>query len=291
VRVVTTIAEARAALDAARRDGASVGLVPTMGYLHAGHRTLMERSVADRDVTAVTIFVNPLQFAAHEDLASYPRDLDADLAMAEAAGVDVVVHPAVEEMYPRPVLTTVAVAEVAAPMEGASRPTHFAGVATVVAKLFNIAGPCAAYFGEKDWQQLAVIRRMAADLSFPVTVVGCPTVREPDGLALSSRNAYLTAEERAAAPVVHRALSAGADAVRAGERSAAAVRALVGSIISAEPLAALDYAEIVDADTLQEVDPLAGNLRLLAATRFGRARLIDNQGVTIPAPTDRGAPG
>jgi len=287
VEVLTSIVETRSLLDAARARGRSVGLVPTMGYLHDGHRTLMDRSVAERDVTLVTIFVNPMQFGANEDLATYPRDFDRDAAMCEAAGVDVVLHPSVEEMYPlgTPTLTSVAVADISTPMEGASRPTHFAGVATVVAKLFNIAGPCHAYFGEKDWQQLAVIRRMAADLSFPVEVVGCPTIREPDGLAMSSRNAYLTPDERAAAPVVHWALVAGAAAIAAGERSAAAVRSLVADLISAEPLAALDYAEVVDAHTLQEVDPLTGKLRLLAAVRFGRARLIDNEGATTAAPT------
>jgi pantoate--beta-alanine ligase len=258
-----------------------------MGFLHEGHRTLMDRSVASRDVSLVTIFVNPLQFGANEDLATYPRDFDSDVAMCDAAGVDIVLHPSVEEMYPLgpPTLTSVSVAEVSAPMEGESRPTHFAGVATVVAKLFNIAGPCHAYFGEKDWQQLAVIRRMAADLSFPVEVVGCPTVREPDGLAMSSRNAYLTPQERAAAPVVHWALVAGAAAIAAGERDPGKVRALVADLIAAEPLAGLDYAEVVDADTLQEVDPLAGKIRLLAAARFGRARLIDNEGATAAAPT------
>jgi pantoate--beta-alanine ligase len=287
VQVLTTIAETRSLLDNVRATGQTVGLVPTMGYLHEGHRSLMDQSVAARDVTLATIFVNPLQFGANEDLATYPRDFERDVAMCEAAGVDVVLHPSVEEMYPNgtPTLTSVSVAEVSAPMEGASRPTHFAGVATVVAKLFNIAGPCHAYFGEKDWQQLAVIRRMAADLSFPVEVVGCPTVREPDGLAMSSRNAYLPPEERAAAPVVHWALVAGAADIAAGERDPARVRALVVDLISAEPLAGLDYVEIVDADTLQELDPLAGKLRLLAAVRFGRARLIDNEGATAAAPT------
>jgi pantoate--beta-alanine ligase len=258
-----------------------------MGYLHAGHRSLMDRSVAERDVTLVTIFVNPLQFGANEDLASYPRDLDRDTAMCDAAGVDLVLHPSVEEMYPHgtPTLTTVTVASISAPMEGAARPTHFAGVATVVAKLFAIAGACHAYFGEKDWQQLAVVRRMAADLSLPVEVVGCPTLREPDGLAMSSRNVYLTPEERAAAPVLHRALVAGAEAIGAGERDPAAIRALMARMVAAEPLARLDYAEVVDAATLQDIDPLAGNLRLLAAARFGRGRLIDNEGATIPAPT------
>jgi pantoate--beta-alanine ligase len=287
VQVLTTIAETRTMLDKARADGGSVGLVPTMGYLHAGHRTLMDRAVSAHDVTLVTIFVNPLQFGANEDLSTYPRDFDRDAAMCEAAGVDVVLHPSVDEMYPSgtPTLTSVSVAEVSSSMEGASRPTHFAGVATVVAKLFNIAGPCHAYFGEKDWQQLAVIRRMAADLSFPVEVVGCPTVREADGLAMSSRNAYLTPEERAAAPVVHWALVAGAAAIAAGERDPSRVRALVADLIAAEPLADLDYAEVVDAATLQEVDPLMGKLRLLAAVRFGRARLIDNEGATAAAPT------
>lgn len=287
MQVLTTITETRALLEAERSRGRTVGLVPTMGYLHEGHRSLMDRSVASCDLTLVTIFVNPLQFGANEDLATYPRDFDRDAAMCEAAGVGVLLHPSVDEMYPlgTPTLTSISVAEVAAPMEGASRPTHFAGVATVVAKLFNIAGRCQAYFGEKDWQQLAVIRRMAADLSFPVSVVGCPTVREPDGLAMSSRNAYLTAEERAVAPVVHWALVAGAAAIAAGERDPSRARALVADLISAEPLADLDYAEVVDADTLQEVDPLAGKLRLLAAVRFGRARLIDNEGATIPALT------
>ena len=287
MQVLTRIAETRSLLDAVRAGGQTVGLVPTMGYLHEGHRTLMERSVAERDVTLVTIFVNPLQFGANEDLATYPRDFDRDAAMCESAGVDVVLHPSVEEMYPfgTPTLTSVSVADLSATMEGAARPTHFAGVATVVAKLFNIAGPSHAYFGEKDWQQLAVIRRMAADLSFPVEVVGCPTVREPDGLAMSSRNAYLTPEERAAAPVVHWALVAGAAAIAAGEPDPSRVRALVADLIAAEPLAALDYAEVVDAATLQEVTPLTGKLRLLAAVRFGRARLIDNEGATAAAPT------
>ena len=286
MQVLTTIAETRGLLGNERARGRTVGLVPTMGYLHEGHRSLMDRSVASRDVTLVTIFVNPLQFGANEDLSSYPRDFDRDAAMCEAAGADVILHPGVEEMYPfgTPTLTSISVADVSAAMEGASRPTHFAGVATVVAKLFNIAGPCHAYFGEKDWQQLAVIRRMAADLSFPVSVIGCPTVREPDGLAMSSRNAYLTPEERAAAPVVHWALVSGAAAIAAGERDPTKVRALVAELIAAESLADLDYAEVVDADTLQEVDPLVGKLRLLAAVRFGRARLIDNCGVVVPTP-------
>ncbi len=282
MEVVTTAAALREALDGVRRGGGTVGLVPTMGYLHDGHVSLMDRSVAENDLTATTIFVNPLQFAPTEDLAAYPRDLAGDTARCEEAGVGVLFTPTVEEMYPEPILTTVSVSGITATMEGASRPTHFAGVATVVAKLFALAGACRAYFGEKDFQQLAVVRKMALDLSFPVEVVGCPTVREPDGLAMSSRNAYLTAEERAAAPVIHRALRAGADAVLAGERDPEVVRALVAGLITAEPLAALDYAAVVDARTLDVVDPLVGDVRLLAAAKFGRARLLDNLGVTTP---------
>jgi pantoate--beta-alanine ligase len=259
-----------------------------MGYLHDGHLSLMRQARAETDVVVASIFVNPLQFGAGEDLDAYPRDLDRDARLADAAGVDVLFVPGTDEMYPAPVLTMVSVAQVSEPLEGAARPHHFAGVATVVAKLFAIVGPCRAYFGEKDFQQLSVVRRMARDLSFPVEVVGCPTVRELDGLALSSRNGYLIADEREAAPVVYRALRAGLASIMAGERDPAAVRTLMGGIIEAEPLAQLDYAEVVDADSFRTPDPLAGNLRLLAAVRFGRARLIDNVGVTVPAPTQGG---
>ena len=283
VVTLRTIAELRARLDADRARGLRVGLVPTMGYLHEGHASLIARAAAECDTVVTTVFVNPLQFGAGEDLASYPRDLDRDTALAEASGAHLVFAPEVEEMYPTPVLTTVSVAEVTTTMEGASRPTHFAGVATVVAKLFNLAGPCRAYFGEKDYQQLVVVRRMASDLSFPVEVVGCATVREPDGLAKSSRNVYLTDAEREAAPVLQRALQAGAAAIAAGETSAAAVAGVVAALVDAEPLATLDYAAVVDAATLAPVDPLRGEVRLLAAARFGKARLLDNVGATVPS--------
>lgn len=284
VEVTETIAGFRAVLDAARREGRTVGFVPTMGYLHEGHRSLMARARAETDVVAVSIFVNPLQFGVNEDLAQYPRDLPADLALCDGVGVDVVLAPSVEEMYPEPVATTVAVPDLAATMEGASRPTHFAGVATVVAKLFNLAGPCRAYFGEKDFQQLAIVRRMAHDLSFPVEVVGCPIVRDDDGLALSSRNVYLTPDERAAAPVLHRALQAGAEAVLAGERDAEVVRRLVADLVTAEPLGELDYAEVVDVASLAPATRLdaGAHVRLLVAARFGRPRLLDNVGVVVP---------
>jgi pantoate--beta-alanine ligase len=281
VRAVTTIADLRAELDRARAAARTVGFVPTMGYLHDGHASLMRGARAETDVVVASIFVNPLQFGVGEDLDSYPRDLARDADVAAGAGVDLLFTPSVDEMYPTPVLTSVSVAQVSAPLEGAARPAHFAGVATVVAKLFAIVGPCRAYFGAKDFQQVAVVRRMAHDLSFPVEVVACPTVRELDGLAMSSRNVYLSADERAAAPVVHRALQAGAAQILAGERDPAAVRELMAQIIEAEPLAGLDYAAVVDADSFTVPEPLTGNLRLLAAVRFGRARLIDNVGVTV----------
>lgn len=282
MELIDTIAALRKALEAARADGRSVGFVPTMGYLHDGHAALMRRARAECDVVCASVFVNPLQFGPGEDLGSYPRDLARDRAVAEAAGVDLLFVPSVEEMYPGgPPATTVRVAGLSAPMEGACRPGHFEGVATVVAKLFNIVGPCRAYFGEKDYQQLAVVRRLVADLSFPVEVVGCPTIREPDGLAMSSRNTYLGPDERRAAGVLYRALEAGAAAIAAGERRADAVEAAMAAVIRAEPLADLDYACAVDAGTLERPDTLVGEVRLLVAARVGPARLIDNMGVTI----------
>jgi pantoate--beta-alanine ligase len=281
METVTSVAAFRAALGALREQGRTVGLVPTMGALHAGHLSLMEASVADGCSTAATVFVNPLQFAPTEDLSAYPRPFEADAAAAEAAGVQVLFHPPVEEMYPGEVLTNVHVSTITADLEGASRPTHFDGVATVVAKLFSIAGPCRAYFGEKDWQQLQVVTRMARDLSMPVEVVGCPIVRDHDGVALSSRNVYLDDEQRAAAPVLQTALKAGLATIRAGERSRAAVEDLMAGIVEAEPLAELDYAVVRRADTLEVVDPLAGDLRLLAVARFGTTRLLDNVGLHV----------
>lgn len=279
MNIVSTIAEARAHLDAARANGQQVGLVPTMGFLHDGHVSLMTAAGADCDVVMTTIFVNPLQFAAGEDLSDYPRDLESDTQRCAAAGVSVLLVPPVEEMYPEPILTVVQVDEVSKALEGASRPTHFAGVCTVVAKLFNIAGPCRAYFGEKDWQQLQIVSRMASDLSFPVEVVGCPIVREPDGLAMSSRNVYLEGPHRDAATVLSRALGLGAEAARSGETDAEVVRAIIEAEVGAEPLAELDYAAVVDARTLAPVASVDANTRLLVAAQVGPARLIDNVGV------------
>ena len=279
---VATIAELRERLDDARRSRRSVGFVPTMGYLHPGHASLMTSARSDSDVVVASIFVNPLQFGPTEDLDAYPRDLAGDTELAERSGVDLLFVPAPSEMYPEPMRTTVSVRGPSDVLEGRARPTHFDGVATVVAKLFAIVGPCRAYFGEKDFQQLAVVRRMVHDLSLPVEVVGCPTVREADGLAMSSRNAYLTPAERAAAPVLYEALQAGRAAVDGGERDPARVQAAMEQVVAREPLAVLDYAAVVDAATFEVPDPLAGTLRLLLAARFGRARLIDNLGLVCP---------
>jgi pantoate--beta-alanine ligase len=269
----------RKALEAERAGGRVVGLVPTMGYLHPGHTSLMAKAAAECDVVAVTIFVNPLQFGPAEDLATYPRDRDGDLAKAEAAGTTYVFAPSLEEMFPEPPLTTVSVAGIADSLEGAARPTHFAGVATIVTKLLALTGRCRAYFGEKDYQQLAVIRRLARDLSLPVDVVGCPTVRDTDGLALSSRNAYLTAEQRAVAPTLYHALLAGRRAIEDDrQRDPAAVRRAMTAVIEQQPGFILDYAEAVGAADLAAQNPLAGEVRLLIAARLGRARLIDNLG-------------
>ncbi len=282
ITTISSIAELRSTLDAARAAGRQVGAVPTMGYLHDGHASLMRAARAENDVVVATIFVNPLQFAEGEDLADYPRSIEADTELAEAAGVDILFTPSVDEMYPfGPVLTTVTVSDISSGWEGVTRPTHFAGVATVVAKLFNITGPVHGYFGEKDFQQLAVIRRMVDDLSIPVTVVGCPIIREDDGLAMSSRNVYLTADQRAAAPVLRAALDAGLAAISDGERSPDAVTAIMAAVIEDEPLAELDYVAAVDAATLETPEHLDGDTRLLIAAQVGKPRLIDNDGITI----------
>jgi pantoate--beta-alanine ligase len=282
--VLSTKAEFREYLENVRALGRTVGLVPTMGALHEGHLSLLRAAAADCDVVALTIFVNPLQFGAGEDLSAYPRTLDRDLELAEEVGADVVFTPSTDEMYPEPTLSTVHVDQLTLGMEGASRPTHFDGVTTVVTKLFNIAGPSRAYFGEKDFQQLAVVRRMAADLDQPVTVIGCPIVREADGLAMSSRNIYLSSSEREAATVISRALRAGAAMISAGESDPAVIEAHMASIIEAEPLAELDYAVVVDPDSLlTPAELLRGtNVRLLMVAKVGSPRLLDNLGVDVP---------
>ncbi len=277
---VPTITEVRRRCDDTRRGGRVVALVPTMGFFHDGHRSLMRAARAEADLVVVSLFVNPTQFGPDEDLDGYPRDLDGDAAAAAAEGVDVLFVPTVTEMYPDAPRTTVHVGGLTDRLCGASRPTHFDGVATVVTKLFSIVGPCRAYFGRKDAQQLAVIRRLIDDLNLPVAVIGCPLVREPDGLARSSRNAYLTPDERDAATVLWRALTAAADAIRAGERDGATLEAVAQSIIRSEPRVRLDYAELVDAHAMRPASRVDGELVLAVAAFVGRARLIDNLTIT-----------
>ncbi len=282
MQVIERVAELAGALDAERAAGHGVGLVPTMGALHAGHASLIERAARECDVVCATVFVNPLQFGPGEDYDAYPRHLDADVAAAEKAGATLVFAPGPADMFPAERRTWVHVGGLGDVLEGASRPGHLDGVATVVAKLFALAGRCRAYFGDKDYQQLVVVRRLVADLSFPVDVVACPTVRDVDGVALSSRNRFLGADERAAAPVLFRALRAGAASVLAGELDPAEVASLVVAIVEAEPLVTLDYAEVVDAATLEVPEKLDGELRLLVAVRLGQTRLIDSVGVVVP---------
>jgi pantoate--beta-alanine ligase len=269
--------ELRAFLDDARRTGQSVGLHPTMGSLHGGHSANIRRAAAECDVVAVSVFVNPLQFGPGEDFDAYPRDLERDCSQAREAGADVVFAPPTAALFPEEPGVTVRVNRLADVLEGAHRPGHFDGVATIVTKLLALAGPCYAYFGEKDYQQLVVVRHLVADLSLPVVVVACPTVREPDGLALSSRNRYLSAPERAAAPVLYWSLLAGKRAVE--ERhvtEVAEVRAAMMSVAQREEIFEPDYVEVVDPGTLSVPPAVRAEVRLLIAGRTGKARLVDN---------------
>ncbi len=274
--VTGSLAEFSARLDAERLSGRTVGVVLTMGALHAGHASLLRRAAEECDAVALSVFVNPTQFAEATDLDRYPRTLEADLTVARDAGCGLVLAPSVEEMYPDGAPTTVTVGALAARWEGASRPGHFDGVATVVTKLLSATGRCRAYFGEKDFQQLAVVRRVIRDLSLPVEVVGCATVREADGLAMSSRNVRLSAVERAAAVCLPRALAAGSASYRSGG-DARAAEAAMAEVVAAEPLVALDYAALVDAGDLEPVGAATdAPTRLLIAARVGPVRLIDN---------------
>ena len=277
-RVLRTRDELRVALASAPRP---VGLVPTMGWLHAGHRSLMARARATDATTVVTIFVNPRQFGESTDFTQYPRDEARDVAICAEEGVDVVWAPPVDEVYVDGFDTLVRVGAISAPLEGASRPGHFEGVATVVAILFGLVGARHAYFGQKDAQQVMVIKRMALDLALPTQVIACPTVREPDGLALSSRNVRLTQEDRAAAPVVHRALMAARDRWAAGERDADVLRATMRATLATEPRAEVDYVSIADGLSLGELDTVTGPALASTAVRFGNVRLIDNEPLQV----------
>jgi pantoate--beta-alanine ligase len=277
VELIRAAAAMSAATDARRRGGAHVGFVATMGALHEGHASLIRRARADHPVVAVSIFVNPLQFGPNEDLSRYPRDEPRDLALCEALGVDLVWAPGVEEMYPPGVdLARPDPGPIGDVLEGAARPGHFAGVLQAVRRLFDVIGPCISYFGDKDAQQLFLIRRMVERDALPVTIEGCPTVREPDGLALSSRNAYLAPEEREQAGCLFLALSEAAELTAGGETNVAAIVAAMAREIGATPLASLDYAAVVDEATFEPLATLERPARALVAARFPSARLIDN---------------
>ena len=279
MQVIETVADMITQRQQWRVAGRTVGLVPTMGYLHNGHLSLVRQAKADNDLTVVSIFVNPLQFGPKEDFGRYPRNFERDISLLEAAGVDLVYHPSLEEMYPAGFLAIVEVGGVTEGLEGAVRPGHFRGVTTVVTKLFNTVGADRAYFGQKDAQQVAVLRKMVADLNFPIEVIVCPTLREPDGLAMSSRNVYLSAQERAAAPVLYKALQTAAGLWQNGIRSGQALREAMQLVLHSEPLASPDYVSAADPQSLSEYEgdiPAGKGVLLSMAVRFGTTRLIDN---------------
>lgn len=281
MEVITTIEALRSRLAQERQAGKQIGLVPTMGYLHAGHLSLIRKAREECDCVVMSLFVNPLQFGENEDFDRYPRDFERDRTMAEEAGVDLLFYPSVEEMYPRRILTTVHVAGLTERLCGRSRPGHFDGVATVVSKLFHIVCPDRAYFGQKDAQQLAVIERMVEDLNIPVKVVGCPIIREPDGLAMSSRNVYLTPEEREAAPTLYQALQEGERLIRGGERNPNVVLQTVRQQIERAKVFRLDYLELLSYPDLEPLDTIGGKVILAVAAWLGRTRLIDNTIIEI----------
>jgi pantoate--beta-alanine ligase len=276
MQVARTIGEVRRFVAAGRRRAASVGLVPTMGALHAAHLNLVRACQRDENFTVVSIFVNPTQFGPNEDLARYPRDEAGDLEKCGQAGVDVVFLPSAAEMYPQPSETEIAVSALTRTLCGPHRPGHFEGVATVVAKLFNIVQPDRAYFGEKDFQQFRVLQRMAADLNFPVEVIGCPLVREPDGLAMSSRNAYLSTDERRQALGLIAALQHGRELITGGEQSPVVVEDAMLTVLRGNRIAEVDYASVVEPERLQPVERIAGRVLLAIAAQVGTTRLIDN---------------
>jgi pantoate--beta-alanine ligase len=276
MNVITTINDMQKTARSLRQQGKSIAFVPTMGFLHEGHASLLREGRSRADILVLSIFVNPIQFGQNEDLDRYPRDLERDLAVAADCGVDIVFTPSAGEMYPAGFQTSITVSKVSKPLCGESRPGHFDGVATVVTKLFNIVMPDQALFGRKDYQQLAVIRRMVVDLSLPVTIVGMPIIRESDGLAMSSRNAYLKPEERRSALALSRSIAAVRDAYAAGERSTQALSTLAREVISREPLLRIDYLEFRNEATLQPITEAAGDTLFALAVNVGTTRLIDN---------------
>lgn len=276
MKVVNTIDEVRAEVKAWKREGMKIGLVPTMGYLHEGHQSLMKAAVKDCDKVVVSVFVNPMQFGPGEDLESYPRDMERDTEVCREAGVDLIFHPEPSEMYHEDFSSFVDMNTLTDNLCGKTRPIHFRGVLTVVSKLFHIVMPDKAYFGQKDAQQLAVIRHMVSDMNEDIEIVGCPIIREPDGLAKSSRNTYLSPEERKAALCLSRAVFAGQDMVKKGEKDAMKVRAAMVKIIEEEPLAKIDYVQLVDFKTLTDIDTVCAPMLAAMAVYIGKTRLIDN---------------
>ena len=276
MKVVKTIQEVRDYVLAWRKAGLSVGLVPTMGYLHEGHQSLIRKSVEQNDRTVVSVFVNPIQFGPNEDLEAYPRDLNRDMKAVEEAGGDLIFNPEPEEMYRGHFTSFIDTTETTELLCGAVRPVHFRGVCTVVGKLFNIVQPDRAYFGQKDAQQLATIRRFVRDLNFPVEIVPCPIVREADGLAKSSRNTYLNVEERKAALILSQSLKKGKSAIEQGERSAQRVIDIIRQNLETEPMARIDYVEVVDFENIQRVKEIKGETLVAIAVYIGKTRLIDN---------------
>lgn len=276
MKVVKTIQETREIVAAWRKEGLTVGLVPTMGYLHEGHQSLIAKSVSENDRTVVSVFVNPIQFGPNEDLEAYPRDLERDMQLVETTGGDLIFNPEPSEMYPSHFTSFIDTTETTELLCGAVRPIHFRGVCTVVGKLFNIVRPDRAYFGQKDAQQLATIRRFVRDLDFGIDIVPCPIIREDDGLAKSSRNTYLNAEERQAALILSKSLALGKKAIEEGEKDAKKVIEIIKSNLSTEPLARIDYVEVVDFENIQRVDTIAGETLVAIAVYIGKTRLIDN---------------
>ena len=277
MKIVKTVAEVREAVASWRKEGLTVGLVPTMGFLHQGHQSLIKKSVEDNDRTVVSVVVNPTQFGPNEDLESYPRDLQHDAALCEETGADLIFHPEPAEMYPDGFVSFVDMNGLTNHLCGLSRPVHFRGVCTVVSKLFHIVTPDRAYFGQKDAQQLAVIKRMVKDLNMPLTIVGCPIVREADGLAMSSRNTYMNEEERKAALVLSQAVRLGEQLVLDGERDAAVVTGAMRALIESEPMARIDYVELVDGLTMESIPVIKGEILCAIAVWINeKVRLIDN---------------
>ena len=271
-----TIKDVRERVNAWKREGLAVGFVPTMGYLHEGHKSLMEAARANNDRVVVSVFVNPMQFGPNEDLESYPRDFEKDSALCESVGVDLIFHPEPEEMYADGFCSYVDMNGLTTELCGKSRPIHFRGVQTVVLKLFNIVKPDTAYFGQKDAQQLAVIKRMVKDLNVDTEIVGCPIVREADGLAKSSRNTYLNPDERKAALILSRSLKLGRELIENGETDSKAVIKAISDSINTEPLAKIDYVDVVDFDTITPVDKIGKSVLVAIAVYIGKTRLIDN---------------